>query len=1016
MRIGVFTILGFLGAFLTSPLDVEAHSKTYLSFKSEPGDIVGQGAFGFFGASDGVFDVEVLPSKDAVRFTFTGERDEWVIELQTRDGARPSLGPYPGATDFRYHSPTKPGIRVTANGRSCNWSEGKFALLELDGAPGSGVRHFAADVEQKCEGSDGLLYVELRFDASDTFPPPPDEDGDGVPDSVDNCISVRNPFQSDDDFDMAGDACDFPIDNTFFTFASERGDPLGGGESFTLYQRDAVVRVQHDEERAIALELDGDVDWTFYFGAPEGETLQTGVYEGALPPDAQGPELLVSASNGQCPNPAGLFEIHEVVFAPNGVVQRLAVDYVQSCDGAPPLRGSVRYEASDVLMIRPKPDTTLASATVTFEWSDHVSAKKEFLLHVGTRRDGTDILKTDSLGVQTSYEVPGLPTDGSPVWIRVWVRTVRGWKSQAFQYTSTSYTYIPEITSPLPSSTLPGASVRFEWSANGLEVSNWSLRLGSGYGQSDLFNGGNTTATYADVTGLPTDGSDVYAKLWFVSGGVWDFKEYVYTTDASGGTPEIVSPLASDVLPGAEVTFDWEPNGSIVSQWQLLVGTYPGARNLYAGPMLPAGTKSATVNGLPTDGSPIYVRLWYVNGRWNAKDYVFTTSDAGGTPELLSPSAGEALPGSEVAFAWAPNGSVVSQWQLLVGTSRGARNLYDSGALGSSTTSHAVSGLPTDGSTLYVRLWYVNGAWHALDYEFTAATSGGTPEIANPAPGSTFSGADVDFELAVNGTAISSWWLNIGSYPGGSDLFSSGAISPDVTSYRVSGLPTDGSPVYLRFWYVAGAWYSKDYQYVADASGGTPQLVSPAPGSTLPAADVVFSWVPNGSRVTGWMLQLGTQRGIYDLFDSGVVAGDVTSMTVTGLPSDGTAIYGRLWCIVGRWSALEFEFTASTAGGPPSILSPVPGTELPGESATFTWTPGGSLVQAWWLNVGSAPGTNDIYSSTELPGATTSHVVNGLPSDGRQVWVQLWYETSDGTWTRIDELYIAPGGGGGDGL
>jgi hypothetical protein len=38
--------------------------------------------------------------------------------------------------------------------------------------------------------------------------PPPDRDGDGVPDSVDNCPNVANPDQKDTDHDGVGDACD----------------------------------------------------------------------------------------------------------------------------------------------------------------------------------------------------------------------------------------------------------------------------------------------------------------------------------------------------------------------------------------------------------------------------------------------------------------------------------------------------------------------------------------------------------------------------------------------------------------------------------------------------------------------------------------------------------------------------------------------------------------------------------------------------------------------------------------
>ena len=49
--------------------------------------------------------------------------------------------------------------------------------------------------------------VVLRADAEDD-PPAPDGDGDGVPDSEDNCPTVANDNQADADNDGIGDACD----------------------------------------------------------------------------------------------------------------------------------------------------------------------------------------------------------------------------------------------------------------------------------------------------------------------------------------------------------------------------------------------------------------------------------------------------------------------------------------------------------------------------------------------------------------------------------------------------------------------------------------------------------------------------------------------------------------------------------------------------------------------------------------------------------------------------------------
>ncbi len=54
----------------------------------------------------------------------------------------------------------------------------------------------------------GYFYEFVNGHRVTSTPPPPDADGDGVPDSRDNCPAIANPTQADVDGDGIGDACD----------------------------------------------------------------------------------------------------------------------------------------------------------------------------------------------------------------------------------------------------------------------------------------------------------------------------------------------------------------------------------------------------------------------------------------------------------------------------------------------------------------------------------------------------------------------------------------------------------------------------------------------------------------------------------------------------------------------------------------------------------------------------------------------------------------------------------------
>ncbi len=94
--------------------------------------------------------------------------------------------------------------------------------------------------------------------------------------------------------------------------------------------------------------------------------------------------------------------------------------------------------------------------------------------------------------------------------------------------------------------------------------------------------------------------------------------------------PMITDPSAGTTLAGASVSFSWTANGNPVEQYRLTVGSSLGADELFDSAALP-DTQLSVVATLPTDGRPLFVRLYYmIEGVWAFSDVSYTA--AGSTP------------------------------------------------------------------------------------------------------------------------------------------------------------------------------------------------------------------------------------------------------------------------------------------------------------------------------------------------------------------------------------------------
>ena len=370
------------------------------------------------------------------------------------------------------------------------------------------------------------------------------------------------------------------------------------------------------------------------------------------------------------------------------------------------------------------------------------------------------------------------------------------------------------IYSPVNGTTLTGTSLTFRWFP--VAGAQYWLDIGPTQGANTYYQSGNLgTILSKAVSGLPNDGSTVWARLYYLQNGNWSFVDNTYAAYNVGSTKGVITtPVPGTTLTGSTVTFNWTAGTGATAYW-LDIGNVAGGNQYYQSGNL-GNVLTTTANTLPTDGSTVYVTLYsLVGGQWLSNAYTYTAYSASGAQGVLTtPTPGSTLTGSTVTFGWTAGAGASAYW-LDIGSTPGGNQYYQSGNLGDVLTT-TVNGLPTDGSTVYVTLYSLVGAqWLGNAYTYTAFNQAGALGIMQTPPnGSILSGNVQTFTWSA-GTGATAYWLDIGNVAGGNQYYQSGNLG-NVLTTTVYSLPADGSIIYATLYsYVGGQWLSNQYTYTS---------------------------------------------------------------------------------------------------------------------------------------------------------------------------------------------------------
>ena len=182
----------------------------------------------------------------------------------------------------------------------------------------------------------------------------------------------------------------------------------------------------------------------------------------------------------------------------------------------------------------PTPGSKLTSSSATFTWSAGLGVTK-YEFRLGTTGPGSTNLYNSaeaSTTALTSGLISNIPTTGAPLYARLPLFDQRSLAIQRPHLHGVRHSGSSGIDFSHAGKRLTGASATFTWSAGG-GVTEYEFRLGTiGPGSTNVYNSAEATTTAlisGEVSNIPTNAAKLYARLYSLIKGAWQYTDYTYT-------------------------------------------------------------------------------------------------------------------------------------------------------------------------------------------------------------------------------------------------------------------------------------------------------------------------------------------------------------------------------------------------------------------------------------------------------------------------------------------------------